>query len=213
MNIIEISIENIWTVKITFNLLLIILTIILVIFLDKIWKWLKNKTKSLNEITIDEIELGIGSNSKVKLKYDSRDRQIAYKLWVELSTRKIGLEFEKGYDVISEVYDSWYEFFKIARELLKEIPVEKIQDDKETSLVEISIQILNKCIRPHLTKWQAKYRKWYENKIKKNKDKQISPQEIQKEYEYYDEMVEDILNVNKKIKEYSKILYSIAVKG
>ena len=52
MNIIEISIENIWTVKITFNLLLIILTIILVIFLDKIWKWLKNKTKSLNEITI-----------------------------------------------------------------------------------------------------------------------------------------------------------------
>ena len=213
MNIIEISIENIWTVKITFNLLLIILTIILVIFLDKIWKWLKNKTKSLNEITIDEIELGIGSNSKVKLKYDSRDRQIAYKLWVELSTRKIGLEFEKGYDVISEVYDSWYEFFKIARELLKEIPVEKIQDDKETSLVEISIQILNKCIRPHLTKWQDKYRKWYENELEKNKDKQISPQEIQKEYEYYDEMVEDILNVNKKIKEYSKILYSIAVKG
>ena len=52
MNIIEISIENIWTVKITFNWLLIILTIILVIFLDKIWKWLKNKTKSLNEITI-----------------------------------------------------------------------------------------------------------------------------------------------------------------
>lgn len=213
MNIIEISIENIWTVKITFNLLLIILTIILVIFLDKIWKWLKNKTKSLNEITIDEIELGIGSNSKVKLKYDSRDRQIAYKLWVELSTRKIGLEFEKGYDVISEVYDSWYEFFKIARELLKEIPVEKIQDDKETSLVETSIQILNKCIRPHLTKWQAKYRKWYENELEKNKDKQISPQEIQKEYEYYDEMVDDILNVNKKIKEYSKILYSIAVKG
>ena len=213
MNIIEISIENIWTVKITFNLLLIILTIILVIFLDKIWKWLKNKTKSLNEITIDEIELGIGSNSKVKLKYDSRDRQIAYKLWVELSTRKIGLEFEKGYDVISEVYDSWYEFFKIARELLKEIPVEKIQDDKETSLVEISIQILNKCIRPHLTKWQAKYRKWYENKLEKNKDKHFPPQKIQKEYEYYDEMVEDILNVNKKIKEYSKILYSIAVKG
>ena len=213
MNIIEISIEDIWTVKVTFNLLLIILTIILVIFLDKIWKWLKNKTKSLNEITIDEIELGIGSNSKVKLKYDSRDRQIAYKLWVELSTRKIGLEFEKGYDVISEVYDSWYEFFKIARELLKEIPVEKIQDDKETSLVEISIQILNKCIRPHLTKWQAKYRKWYENELEKNKDKQISPQEIQKEYEYYDEMVDDILNVNKKIKEYSKILYSIAVKG
>ena len=213
MNIIVISIENIWRVKITFNLLLIILTIILVIFLDKIWKWLKNKTKSLNEITIDEIELGIGSNSKVKLKYDSRDRQIAYKLWVELSTRKIGLEFEKGYDVISEVYDSWYEFFKIARELLKEIPVEKIQDDKETSLVEISIQILNKCIRPHLTKWQAKYRKWYENELEKNKDKQISPQEIQKEYEYYDEMVDDILNVNKKIKEYSKILYSIAVKG
>ena len=41
----------------------------------------------------------------------------------------------------------------------------------------------------------------------------MNEQEIQKEYEYYDEMVEDILNVNKKIKEYSKILYSIAVKG
>lgn len=61
----------------------------------------------------DEIILGIGRNSSVKLKYNRKDQEVAYKLWVELSTRKIGLPFDQENDVITEVYNSWYDFLRL----------------------------------------------------------------------------------------------------
>ena len=70
-----------------------------------------------------------------------KDQEIAYKIWVELSTRKIGIPFEKEYDIIIEIYDSWYEFFKITRDLLKEIPVNKISHSNELIL------LTEKCIK------------------------------------------------------------------
>lgn len=103
--------------------------------------------------------MGIGDSS-VKLTYNKKDQAIAYKLWVELSTRKIGLMFDKEYDVITEVYNSWYEFFKIARELLKDIPASRLPYSND--LIVLTEKVLNKGLRPHLTTWQAKYRKWYE---------------------------------------------------
>ena len=47
-----------------------------------------------HSITINEVNLGIGDTS-VKLVYNKKDQEIAYKLWVELSTRKIGLPLIK----------------------------------------------------------------------------------------------------------------------
>lgn len=207
MSLLEIVFEE-WTIKVYINIIFCFCVGVLVYFISR--KYVLRKFKFLSEIVVDEVELGIGTNSNVKLKYDNSDRQIAYKLWVELTTRKIGLKFEDGLDVISEVYDSWYKFFYIARELLKEIPVDKIQEDEKTSLVQVTIQILNKCIRPHLTKWQAKYRKWYTYELENNQKNNISPQEIQKRYEHYDELVAEILEVNKKIEKYSEVLYKIS---
>ncbi len=59
---------------------------------------------------IDEAEIGI-EPGKIKLRPNFTDRQVAYQIWVELSTRKIGLEIDLAHDVISEVYDSWHKFF------------------------------------------------------------------------------------------------------
>src|SRR5689334_1566615 len=53
---------------------------------------------------IDETELGIGSQ-KIKIKPSYEDIQIAYKLWVELSTRKIGLPLDFENDVVLEVFN------------------------------------------------------------------------------------------------------------
>ena len=100
-----------------------------------------------HSITIDEVNLGIGDTS-VKLVYNKKDQEIAYKLWVELSTRKIGLPFDQENDVISEVYNSWYDFFKIARELLKEIPVSRLPYSND--LIKLTEKVLNTGLRPHL---------------------------------------------------------------
>jgi len=115
-------------------------------------KLFKSFWRKVKAYEIDEAVIGIG-DQKVKIKPNYQDMQIAYKLWVELSTRKIGLEIDLENDVIKEIYKSWYEFFKLTRELIKEIPVSKIRKDESTKeLVRIAIEVLNEGLRPHLTK-------------------------------------------------------------
>lgn len=89
-------------------------------------------------------------------------------------TRKVGLVFEEDKDVIVEVYNSWYALFGIIRELLKEIEPRKKDTDIE-KLEIVLIKTLNYGLRPHLSKWQAKYRRWYEQEIGKDINNQLSP--------------------------------------
>lgn len=124
MEVLDIQFEswNVFHLRFNWFAILLLFLIILVVY------WISDivsRRVIKKSIMIDEINLGIG-NSSVKLIYDKKDREIAYKLWVELSTRKIGIPFDKEYDVIIEVYNSWYEFFRIARELLKAVPVSRL---------------------------------------------------------------------------------------
>ena len=125
-------------------------------------------------------------------------------MWVELNTRKIGLEFDQKNDVIHEVYNSWYAFFTIARDLLKDIPATRLP--YSTELITLTTKVLNDGLRPHLTVWQAKYRKWYGLQ----KEDTRSPQEIQKDFPEYDSLVSDLLQTNSRMIEYKKLMYQIA---
>ncbi len=203
MEIFGIEFESWNTVILRLNWFAIIVSVIIIFGIILIIKRFLGK----KAIMVDEINLGIGDSS-IKLKYNKKDQEIAYKLWVELSTRKIGLLFDKEHDVITEVYNSWYEFFKIARELLKEVPVSRLPYSND--LIELTEKVLNKGLRPHLTMWQAKYRKWYELELSDNlKD---SPQEIQERYTFYDELIEDLINTNKRMIEYKNLMKRIAFK-
>jgi hypothetical protein len=55
-------------------------------------------------------------------------------------------------------------------------------------------------LRPHLTKWQARFRHWYEEHLKKKSD--ISPQELQKKFPDYDALCADLLAVNERLIRY-----------
>lgn len=156
-------------------------------------------------ININEVTLGIGSSS-INLSYSKKDQEIAYKLWIEMSTRKIGMSYDPKNDVIVEIYNSWYEFFKIARELLKEVPVERILYSSD--LIELTEKILNMELRPHLTKWQAKFRKWYDDAIHDYKN--TTPQDIQSKYPEYSELVNDLTMTCEGLVEYKKLIKEIA---
>lgn len=174
----------------------------------KLFKSLRRRAKVYE---IDEATIGIGTQ-KVKIKPNYEDMQIAYKLWVELSTRKIGLEVDLNNDVINEIYDSWYEFFRLTRELIKEIPVSKIRRDASTKeLVRIAIEVLNEGLRPNLTRWQARFRKWYNTEIQKEENKNLSPQDIQMKYPEYKNLTKEMMDVNQKLIEYRKLLRQLAV--
>lgn len=202
MDIFEFEFENWYTfcMRVNWGALVIAIVIIAVVVyaIRKTSKYLGYHT-----VDVDEVSLGIGDNS-IKLKYNKKDQEIAYKLWVELNTRKIGLEFDQEYDVIDEVYNSWYTFFTIARELLKEIPATRFP--YSTELITLTTKVLNDGLRPHLTTWQAKYRKWYGLQ----KEDIRAPQVIQKDFPEYDALVADLLLTNNRMIEYKKLMCQIA---
>lgn len=203
MNIINIRFESWYKLILDVNCLLLILFFAIIILCRS--SILKKYFK--HSLEIDEAELGIG-NSKIKIKPNYTDYQISYKIWVELSTRKIGLPIDFENDVIDEIYDSWYEFFRITRELIKDIPVQNYQKYQSTQdIVRIAVEVLNEGLRPHLTKWQAKYRKWLVQQNGSSNDK--TPQEIQRVYPQYDELVKDIENVNKSLMQYRMVMKEI----
>ena len=203
MNIIDIAVDEGSTLVFQINCLAVGIVLILIMVLLFL---VKQCSKYLNKksVMINEFNLGIG-NSSVKFSYSKKDQEIAYKIWVELSTRKIGLRFDKENDVIKEVYDSWYKFFETARELLKDIPGNRIPYSGD--LIELTEKVLNIGLRPHLTKWQAKYRRWYEEELKRDSG---TPQDIQKKYPEYDALVEDLIETNEKMIEYKKLMKRIA---
>ncbi|SDI29122.1 hypothetical protein [Pseudomonas panipatensis] len=160
------------------------------------------------DFEIDEAEFGVG-DQKIKLKPNLVDKQIAYKIWVELSTRKIGLPINLEDDVITEVYDSWFSFFSVTRELIKDVPVSKFQRKETEMIIRLSIDVLNHGLRPHLTRWQARYRRWYEHELDVAGNHDIEPQMLQKKYPRYKELSIDLLAVNKRLIGYRNKMYSI----
>lgn len=207
MDIIEFEFENFYTVLLRINWIAIIVGLILVCLLPMLWKYI-NKHLNKKSINVSQLDLGIG-NSTIKLTYNRKDQEVAYKLWVELSTRKIGIPFDEENDVIVEVYNSWYEFFKIARETIKEIPAERIPYSSE--LINLTELVLNEGLRPHLTKWQAKFRFWYNKELEISNG--VSPQEIQKNYPEIKQLVDDLKQTNIHMINYKNLMKDIAFKN
>jgi hypothetical protein len=196
-------------ITLNLNLILFLIILFLILYNLKIKEYLNNFDlfNGNTQMEISEENLGIGSNT-IKFKPNNKDKEIAYKLWIELSTRKLGIPLDEENDLIYEVYDSWYEFFKITRLTLKEFPVSKLQNNKSNEIIDITIRLLNGGLRRHLTKWQAKYRHWYVHELE-NSDPNISPQDIQKKFPEYNELIEDLKNVNNELIYYVDILQEI----
>lgn len=196
------------SVNVSWVVIGLLLFLVVVVFLTRFafggWPWRRG-------YQIDEVALGVGKNN-IKIKPNDMDRQIAYKIWVELSTRKIGLPIDLNDDVVVEIYNSWYNFFSVTRELIKDVPVSKFKRKDTEGIIRLSINVLNEGIRPHLTKWQARFRRWYESALDSPGYKESTPQDIQREYFDFPLLEKDILKVNEKLIEYRKKMYQI-VKG
>lgn len=190
MDIFTIKLEGCQNILLSFNWIAVIILALLTTFLLGCIRWLCKKS-TFKSFQFEEATIGIGDSS-ITIKYDGRVKEIAYKIWVELTTRKIGINFDEDYDVISEVYNSWYDAFRAIRNLLQEIPAERIRDAK--GLIELTTKVLNCGLRPHLTMWQAKFRTWYATATEDTRG--LSPQEIQKEYPAYEDLVNSLKKAN-----------------
>lgn len=180
-----------------------LLGILLLITLIGCLLWYKKARKNFS---IHEMSVDISSKPKMtfKVKRSSENLYIANRIYLELVTRKAALPFEEDNDVIIEVYNSWYTLFKTIRDEIKNVPGDYLKShDSTDALMGLTINILNNGLRPHLTNYQAKFRKWHTNEIEKSENNLLSPQEIQKKYPDYDELVNDLKNVNQILIGYS----------
>lgn len=196
--------------QISVNIFAILLIAVIILILFILVKHFRksNKRKSLYVTEVDfEVGVGIGKQN-IKLVYDDKDKQIAYQLWVEICTRKIGVEWNDDTDIVIELFNSWHDFFGIARNLIKDIPVRSYMNiSNEENIVDLSIKMLNNVLRPTLTKWHAGFIKWYNTQI--NTDDRI-PQEIQRSYKDYDQMIKEIKDLYHSMSYYINALYKIA---
>jgi hypothetical protein len=150
----------------------------------------------------------LGNVGSVELRPNNEDVQVAHRIWTELTTRKAAQPIDVEHDVIVEIYDSWYVLFGRVRQLIADIPGHMLRREKSTrELVRIATQTLNAGLRPHLTCWQARFRHWYENCPDTLKQK--SPQDRQKEFPQYAELLADMKTVNSQLIQYAGELEKI----
>lgn len=191
-----------WSFSLSISIWLILFLAIL-IAVGIAWKW--RGGFSFRNFEIDQADIGVGK-SKFSFRPNTTDRQVAYAIWVELSTRKVGLPIDLDHDVIAEIYDSWYEFFSVTRDLVKTVPVAQVKRRSTQAIIKLSIEVLNEGLRPHLTHWQARFRKWYEREVRRYEeatgDTVLDPQQIQSAFPKFEELKADMIRVNQALIKY-----------
>lgn len=191
------------------NWFIIILIIISIGLIYVAAKKIREKNYPLTEL---EVEISGSPRATFKARRDDSTLYIANRIYIELITRKAALPIEKS-DVIIEIYDSWYSLFTILRDEIKSVPGHYLRGhDSTTALIGLTTKILNEGLRPHLTSYQAKFRKWYEKEMEKDENVNLTPQEIQVKYPDYDELIMDMKEVNNILKKYSNELKKL-IKG
>ncbi len=159
---------------------------------------------STHSVTIG-IPFGLGS---VTFKTTPMERVLAWKLYVQLVTRKAALPFDDDHDLITDIYDSLFELFGITRSLLLDLPTNEYK--RPDGLARLMIRVLNDGVRPHLTKWQTAYRRWWQEANTSGENRERTPQEIQQQYPEYRELVADLKKTNTELSKLADELLAIA---
>ena len=90
---------------------------------------------------------------------------------------------------------------------MKSIPVRKVRANSSTrEIIDLSFKILNEALRPHLTKWQARFRSWYESEKEKESNVSLTPQELQQAFPEYSELEKDLIQVNEILISYKDVM-------
>jgi hypothetical protein len=170
------------------------------------------RKRILKGTTMVPVKVTFGKDITVECEIERNEENIfiAHRIYIELVTRKAAIEFDPEHDVVLEIYDSWYKLFGIVRDEIKSIPGRYLLYNRSTSeLTRLTIEILNKGLRPHLTTYQATFRKWYMKESESNSNKSKTPIEIQSQFAKFDELVGDMKLVNRVLLEYADQLKNI----
>ncbi|SRR6266581_5366465 len=151
------------------------------------------------------IPFGLGN---IVYESSTEDRVLAWKMYVQLSTRKAALLFDESHDLVADVHTSLYEVFSITRDLLSGMPLADVKRPK--GIADLILRTLNDGLRPHVTRWHAVYRRWWEQEIANEANSGKTPQDIQRQFPRYRDLVDDMKRTNTELARFADELLAIA---
>jgi len=136
-------------------------------------------------------------------KVEEHQRDAAWELYVELVTRISTIELKEGEGSIREALTSFYSLFATTRDVLKKYgPVIASSGDKDDiTLGYIAVAMLNKVVRPLLSKWHPKLKDFEHSRAEKT-----SEIEHEQSWEHAKELRAEINKVRIQLLEYTDVL-------
>lgn len=106
---------------------------------------------------------------KLGAKLAEDDRQCAWELYTEMSTRvavvgKLDDPSCENFDgeIYIESLSSLYSYFQEARGIMRKFPVGRLSINKKNHLGVLIHRMMRDVLRPFLETWQGQYRHWWE---------------------------------------------------
>jgi hypothetical protein len=120
-------------------------------------RWLLYKGIRLNVESADFELFGV----KLRIKLDSISRAVAWRLFVEMTTRISTQPLGEKDGVLREALTSLYKLFETARAELKSLtPSPPPPDPNDYTIEMLAVRMLNDIIRPCLARWHPRLLKW-----------------------------------------------------
>jgi len=154
------------------------------------------------------LPFGLGN---ITYEATDQDRVLAWKMYVQLKTRKAALPFDEDHDVIINVFDSLRDVFSVTRDLLSEASPH--QGEAQRSVADFVLRVLNDGIRPHLTRWHASFAAWWDKAMKLPENDGKSPEDVQRGFPEYDALVADLKKMNDELAQYAGELLLVVHAG
>jgi hypothetical protein len=146
------------------------------------------------------LPFGIG---KAEWEADPTERRAAWSLYIELVTR-IAVEPLKGEEgLLREALNSLYSLFGTTREILKEAGPDV--GASHNSVGGIAIAVLNKGLRPFLTKWHPRLQVY---EAKRSAD--VSPKEYEDKFPEISDLRKELEALRQDLSQYALALEEIA---
>lgn len=145
------------------------------------------------------LPFGIGS---LELEADETERRAAWALYVQLVTRVAVQPLDEEHGLLREALNSLYALFEITRDVL--ITAGPDVGASPDSVGGIAIAVLNRGLRPFLSKWHPQLQSW-----EKDRPSHFTPQQHEQGWPHAVTMRNELEQVRQGLEQYAHALAKI----
>jgi hypothetical protein len=158
----------------------------------------KQDPAKLKKVSVN-LPFGIGG---AEWEADVTERKAAWSLYVELVTRITVQSLEADQGLLREALNSLHSMFAITRQILREAGPDV--GISSASVGGIAIAVLNRGLRPFLSKWHPLLQTW-----EAQKPPTTSPKEHEKSWSLEPQMRQELLLLGTDLEQYAEALSEI----